>query len=169
MVADRPRELHRDAGGRLHAERGPAIAYPDGWALHFWHGLGIPRSHEWIITSRERLCLQAIEAESNAELRRVMLEIFGFERYLAEREARVIATDEVHGQPRRLLEVTVAGEPIRIVEVVNGSLEPDGTRRKFHLGAARNPLSRELPSTPAEAIANSYGIAPEAYRELVRT
>jgi hypothetical protein len=53
--------------------------------------------------------------------------------------------------------------------VINGTVEPDGTRRKFHLGAARRRGSVAPPDTPHDAIANSYGIAPEHYREAVRT
>jgi hypothetical protein len=167
MVADRPRLLKRNAAGRLHADVGPAIEYRDGWNLYFWHGMQIPRSHEWIISERSKLSPNKIEAEPNAELRRVMLEVFGFEAYLSARKAKVIAADELHGQLRRLLEIDVAGDKLRIIEVDNGSLEPDGTRRKFHLGAARR--DGRPPKTPAEAIANSYGIAPEHYREAVRT
>jgi hypothetical protein len=51
---------------------------------------------------------------------------------------------------------------VRIIEVTNGSLEPDGTRRKFHLGAMPG-------ENPHEAIAASYGINPRHYREAVRT
>jgi hypothetical protein len=86
----------------------------------------------------------------------------GFELYLTAREARLVSADELHGQPRRLLEIDVAGNRLRIIEVTNGSLEPDGTRRKFHLGALRG-------ETPAEVIAASYGIAPKIYREAVRS
>ena len=169
MVSDRPRVLKRDAGGRLHSDSGPAIAYRDGWSLYFWHGLHIPRSHEWVIEQSGKLTPDAIEAEPNAELRRVMLEVFGFENYLAQRKAKVIAADELHGQPRRLLEINVGGEKLQVTEVHNGSLEPDGTRRRFHLGAARDPRTRKPPRTPHEAVAHSYGIAPKHYREAVRT
>ena len=101
-------------------------------------------------------------AEPNAELRRVMLEVSGFEKYLTARRARVISEDQLHGFPRRLLEITVKDESIRIIEVMNGSLEPDGSRRKFHLGALGG-------NTPHEVVANSYGISPKHYREAVRS
>jgi hypothetical protein len=162
MVTERPCLMRRDAAGRLHAGDGPAIAYRDGWRLYFWHGRRLPSSHEWLIAERAQLTPDAIEAEPNAELRRVALEIFGFENYLAVRSARVIATDELHGEPRRLLEIMVRGEPIWIIEVTNGSLQPDGTRRRYHLGAMPG-------ADPHEAIAASYGIAPAHYREAVRT
>ena len=47
----------------------------------------------------------------------------------------MIDKDEVFGRPRRLLELKLKGEKIRVMDVYNGSLEPDGTRRRFMLGA----------------------------------
>jgi hypothetical protein len=51
---------------------------------------------------------------------------------------------------------------VRILEVSNGTREPDGTRRTFHLGAMPG-------DTPHQVVAASYGINPETYRESVRT
>jgi hypothetical protein len=169
MVSERPCVLARDAAGRLHGDSGPAAAWRDGWAMHVWHGLRIPPSHRWIIDAPDRITPDAIEAERNAELRRAMLERFGFASYLKARGARLIAADELHGLPRRLLEIDVAGEKLQVVEVTNGSVEPDGARRTFHLGAARDFRTHAPPGTPAEAIAHSYGIAPKHYREAVRS
>jgi hypothetical protein len=176
VVSDRFASTHwdntRNAAGlptRLHHDTDMAVSFRDGWGIYYWHGLRIPPSHEWLFTNRAKLNADAIDKEPNAELRRVMLEIYGFERYLNERDARLIASDELHGVPRRLHEVIVAGEPIRVIEVVNGSFEPDGSRRKFSLGAARRRGSQDQPNTPHEAVANSYGINPSHYVEAVRT
>jgi hypothetical protein len=73
----------------------------------------------------------------------------------------------VHGRPRRLHEITVRGEAIRVIEVENGSLEPDGTRRRFVLGAATR--RGERPESCHDAIAASYGVNPAVYHEAVRT
>ncbi|GEL17668.1 DUF6745 domain-containing protein [Pseudonocardia asaccharolytica] len=42
VLTDRPTQLHRDERGRLHREGGPAVAYADGWALHYRHGTPHP-------------------------------------------------------------------------------------------------------------------------------
>ena len=42
ILTDRPREIHRDEANRLHAEKGPALLYRDGWGIHAWHGIRIP-------------------------------------------------------------------------------------------------------------------------------
>jgi hypothetical protein len=163
FVSDRPTEIHLDAQQRLHCATGMAIRYRDGWGLHAWHGLRVPAR----IVEAKALDVDAVEKEPNAELRRVMLERdyggrSGFEIYLEARQARVISRDELHGQPRRLLEVDVGGRTMRILEVVNGSLGLDGRRRRFHLGA--------LPGdSPHDVVAASYGINPAIYREAIRT
>jgi hypothetical protein len=164
FASERPSQIHRDQAGRLHCDSAPAIAYSGtGWGLYSWHGYTLPATHSWIIADKARLTPALIEAESNAELRRIMLEVYGFDRYFSERKARVVAEDtDGNGHPRRLMIAKVNGDAIRVVEVLNGSLEPDGTRRKFVLGAMPG-------NTPHEAIANSYGISPRHYREAVRT
>jgi hypothetical protein len=164
FVSDRPTEIHHDAQRRLHRADGMAIRFRDGWGAHVWHGLWVPAR----VMEAQHLDVLAVEAETNVEWRRVMLEReyggrTGFDIYLQARQPHVLAEDEVHGQPRRLLETRAkGGGPIRIVEVINGSDEPDGTRRKFYLGAMRG-------RTPHEVVAASYGINPDVYREAVRT
>ena len=163
FVSDRPAEIHFDAQRRLHSPDGMAVRFRDGWGVHAWHGLRVPAR----LIETPDFDAGAIENESNAEFRRVLLEReyggrTGFELYAEQRNAKVIAEDISHGFPRRLLEVNVRDQRIRVIEVINGSLEPDGSRRKFHLGAMRG-------ETPAEAIAASYGIAPAHYREAVRS
>ena len=50
----------------------------------------------------------------------------------------------------------------RVCVVVNGTVERDGTQRKYGL------LCRDHHSTPLEAVAASYGVAPDLYRSLER-
>lgn len=159
FVSDRPSEMHFDAQRRLHHAAGAAVRYGDGWSAYAWHGTAVPG---WLIEERDSITPEMIDALPHAHVRHAALEIYGYDRFLAAREARVVAADELHGQPRRLLEVSVGGFPFRIVAVVNGSREPDGTRLRFHLAAMPG-------DTPADVIAASYGIARAHYREAVRT
>jgi hypothetical protein len=160
IITQRPTALHRDEAGRLHCDSGPAMAYPDGWAIHAWHGIRIPA---WFVEDKQRITPDAIEAEENAEFRRVMLEIFGFDRYIEARGAKLIAEDECLGLPRQLFEIDLAGERIRVLRVVNGTVEADGRRRQFHLGV---PLEC---NTPHEAVAWSYGRPAAVYGEHIRS
>ena len=163
FIADRPVRLRFDEARRLHADDGAALAWSDGYGVYAWHGYRIPDTHHWIIADKARLTVQAAMAERNAELRRIMLEIVGFERVAAELGATVVDQDVNCGQPRRLLRAEVGGETLAILHVVNGSLEPNGTRREFHLGA----LSEAR--TCHEAVAMSYGRASHSYQEAGRT
>ncbi|GAA4242725.1 hypothetical protein GCM10022254_76800 [Actinomadura meridiana] len=127
ILSERPSELHRDEPGRLHRGDGPALAYPDGFALHSWRGMPIPPD---FVDSLTNLTPARISSEENAELRRVMLEIFGYDRYLAETGARPVHRDETGV----LWSIELPGdEPVVMVEVVNSTPEPDGTRRTYYL------------------------------------
>jgi hypothetical protein len=143
----------------LHCESGPAVQWIDE-SYWFWRGRQVP---QWVIEEKHKLNPRAIVTERNAELRRVMLEIYGFGRWISETGATLISEDVNHGQPRKLYEATLAGGRIRILHVVNGSLENDGSRREFFLGAPDDV------KTPHEAVAASYGFDPEAYSEYART
>lgn len=162
-VSDRPKTLLRDNSGRLHAEEGPALEYRDGWSIYAWHGFQLPDTHTWLITEKSRITPDYIDSEGNAELRRIALEVIGFEKYLAERNFKEVAKDETLGLPRRLLQTKVQGEVLNVIEVTNGTIEPDGTRKKYMLGALRDT------KTPHEAVAASYGRPASKYKEVVRT
>ncbi|NDU74111.1 hypothetical protein GWI34_15920 [Actinomadura sp. DSM 109109] len=127
ILSERPSELYRDEPGRLHRGDGPALAYPDGFALHAWRGMPIPPD---FVASLTGLTPDRISSEQNAELRRVMLEIFGYDRYLAETGARPVHRDETGV----LWSIDLPGdEPVVMVEVVNSTPEPDGTHRTYYL------------------------------------
>ncbi|MEU9838397.1 DUF6745 domain-containing protein [Actinomadura sp. NPDC048032] len=127
ILSERPSELYRDEPGRLHRGDGPALAYPDGFALHAWRGMPIPAG---FVASLKNLTPDRISSEQNAELRRVMLEIFGYDRYLAETGARPLHRDETGV----LWSIELPGdEPVVMVEVVNSTPEPDGTHRTYYL------------------------------------
>jgi hypothetical protein len=127
ILTERPTAIHRDNLGRLHHGDGPALSYPDGYGLHAWRGMPIPAE---VAAELPTLTFERVQAETNAEVRRVMLEHFGFERYLRESGAVKAHVDDFG----TLWKVNVPGdEPLTMVEVVNGSPEPDGTFRTYFL------------------------------------
>ena len=100
FVSERHTTLLRDERGRLHAEDGPAVRYPDGWAVWAWHGIRVPQE---VIEQPETLSVTAALGEPNTEVRRVMLTRIGADRLSAELPAGVIDSDvDGRGMPRRL-------------------------------------------------------------------
>ncbi|MFD3456457.1 DUF6745 domain-containing protein [Streptomyces sp. NPDC058691] len=127
IVAERPLELHRDEAGRLDRGDGPALAFPDGFALHAWRGMPVPAA---FLDGLSELTPGRIREEENAELRRVMLEYYGYDRYLEESGAQPVQRDAAGVLWRIELE---GDEPLVMVEVVNSTPEPDGTHRTYWL------------------------------------
>lgn len=145
VVSERPSEIHLQhvqpgarRGGkvsRLHSGDGRALAWADGWAIYALHGRQVPG---WIVERPSDICVAHIEAETNSEVRRVMLELYGPARYLADSGARVV--DEIPAKHpilglrgARLLRRDLAGrsEPIVYLEMLNSTADPDGSRRRY--------------------------------------
>ncbi|MGA5820197.1 DUF6745 domain-containing protein [Kitasatospora sp. NPDC094028] len=149
LVSERPLALHRDEAGRLDRVDGPAVEYPDGFALHAWRGMPVPAG---FLAGLGDVTVERIRTEENAELRRVLLEHYGYDRYLADSGAEPIHRDET-GVLWRI--VLPDDEPAVMVEVVNSTAEPDGTFRTYWL---RVPPSTR---TARAGVAWTFGI-PEA-------
>ncbi|HEX4812063.1 MAG TPA: hypothetical protein VFV66_04865 [Nonomuraea sp.] len=152
IITERPVELHLDDLRRLHRADGPAMAYADGFALHAWHGMPVPAEFGAAMSD---LTAERIRGEENTELRRVMLEHFGYDRYLAESDAKPVHRDETGVLWRIELP---DDEPIAMVEVVNSTPEPDGTRRTYFLRVP--PWVRGA----REGVAWTFGVAESDYR-----
>jgi hypothetical protein len=157
IMTDRPVEIHRDNIGRLHAGDRPALRYADGFDLHAWRGMPIPSA---LVGKLSSLTFTQISGESNAELRRVMLEHYGYERYLREGNARRIGRDEAGVLWWMPMD---NDEPLVMVEVVNSTPEPDGTSRTYWLRVP--PTTR----TAREGVAWTFGLTAEEYSPLVQT
>ncbi|HZM74436.1 MAG TPA: hypothetical protein VFC19_01850 [Candidatus Limnocylindrales bacterium] len=151
VICERHVEVHRDNLGRLHRGDGPALSYPDGYGIHSWRGMPIPPE---IVAELATLTVERIQAESNAEMRRVMLEHFGFERYLRESGAKKQHADEFG----TLWRVDIPGdEPLVMVEVINSTAEPDGSFRTYFL---RVPPQT---GTARAGVAWTFGLSEQEY------
>ncbi|WP_459247642.1 DUF6745 domain-containing protein [Streptomyces youssoufiensis] len=157
VISERPRELHRDEAGRLDRGDGPALAYPDGFALYAWRGMPVPAD---FLAGLGALDARRIRTEENAELRRVMLEHYGYDRYLSESGAQPVHRDETGVLWRIELE---GDEPVVMVEVVNSTPEPDGSSRTYWLRVP--PRTR----TAREGVAWTFGLSAEAYEPQRQT
>jgi len=121
-----------------------------------WRGMPIPPE---VAAELPTLTVARIHEEANAEVRRVMVEYYGFDRYLREADATRVHEDEtgILWRQRWRWEAWAA------VEVVNGTPEPDGTYKHYFLQVP--PTMR----TPREAVAWTYGLSERHYRLAMRT
>ncbi|MFJ6484740.1 DUF6745 domain-containing protein [Streptomyces sp. NPDC091682] len=157
VLCERPVELHRDEAGRLDRGDGPALSFPDGFALHAWRGMPVPAA---FLAGLDTLTPERIREEENAELRRVMLEFYGYDRYLRESGAAPVHRDET-GILWRI--PMPDDEAVVMVEVVNSTPEPDGTSRTYWLRVP--PTTR----TARQGVAWTFGLGAEAYAPLRET
>jgi hypothetical protein len=157
VISERPETLHRDEAGRLDRGDGPALSYRDGFALYAWRGMPVPAEFLAELTA---LTPERIREEENAELRRVMLEFYGYDRYLTESGAEPVHRDETGILWRIALD---GDEDVVMVEVVNSTPEPDGTHRTYWL---RVPPSIR---TAKDGVAWTFGLDGEAYAPLRQT
>ncbi|QQZ57587.1 hypothetical protein IFE09_31470 [Streptomyces microflavus] len=157
VISERPEVLHRDEAGRLDHGEGPALAYGDGFALHAWRGMPVPAA---FLAELATLTPQRIREEENAELRRVMLEYYGYDRYLTESGAEPVHGDETGILWRIALE---GDEDVVMVEVVNSTPEPDGTHRTYWLRVP--PATR----TAKDGVAWTFGLDGAAYAPVRQT
>ncbi|PCG82818.1 hypothetical protein CIB93_27860 [Streptomyces sp. WZ.A104] len=157
VIAERPDVLHRDEAGRLDHGEGPALAYGDGFALYAWRGMPVPAA---FLAELSTLTPERIRAEENAELRRVMLEYYGYDRYLTESGAEPVHRDETGILWRIALD---GDEDVVMVEVVNSTPEPDGTHRTYWLRVP--PTTR----TAKDGVAWTFGLEGAAYAPVRQT
>jgi hypothetical protein len=171
MISDRPRVLKVDKENRPHCEDGPFCRWSDDTRLYAWHGVRVP----WdIIETPEVLTKGRILGETNAEVRRVMIEKLGNEEFLK----RVGATPIQEDSRGRLFRIELAGdEPMLAVQVINSTPEPDG-HHKLYMLRVHPDLRPMLPDgklgkpqalTATNAIASTFGMTGEDYEPAIES
>ncbi len=153
FVCEHPRLALFDERGQLHNGSGPAVSFNDGDTYFAWHGCVVPG---WIIEQKRFITPAQIDRQSNVEMRRVMIDIYGWERYLKNSRLKklhedkfgVLYTKDLGGRP---------WQSIYVVEVLNATPEPSGKRRRYLL---RVPPHMK---TAKEAVAWTFGMTEETY------
>jgi hypothetical protein len=155
LLVSRPRL--RVEEGRLHAwDGGPALTWGDGTRQYFWRGLDVG---ERVGRRADRLELRDIRNRRNVEVRRVLIERYGWERYLHDSGAALVSRDAFGSLWRAR-----AFEPGALVEVENSTPEPDGSRKRYFLRVPPEMRS------PREAVAWTFGIErPDAYAPVAES
>ena len=113
-VSERHHILVRDQRGRLHCPTGPAVCFPDGWAIYAYHGVRVPAS---VIEDRAKATPKLILAEQNVEVRRVMMDLYGHGRFAQDAGARIISRSRKHGAELMALPLP-ADDPEKVLKAV---------------------------------------------------
>ncbi len=81
LLEDPPRGRGRSStkASRLHCPDGPAVLYPDGFGVFSWHGVVVPAE---VIT--QPVDIDTIEAVTDSQVRDVLIDRYGRERYREE-------------------------------------------------------------------------------------
>ncbi len=161
VVSERPGVLCVEGTGdggevRLHSADGPAVRFADGWELYFWHGTRVPG---WVLTDPD---VERIEREDNVEVRRCAIERIGWGDYIERAGLRLVASAPDPGNPGTELRLYDMRRESRVLLAVNGSLERDGSRRRYGL---------TVPGSLADPVAAAgwtYGLSAEQYSLLAR-
>ncbi|WP_062350767.1 DUF6745 domain-containing protein [Herbidospora yilanensis] len=159
VVVDRPAVVHTQPGPQdgevvVHRDDGPAVVYRDGRPAYAWRGLRVPR---WVI---EEPTADRIRNEPDPEVRLAAIQRMGWPEWVDQSAARLIATAPDPGNDAELRLYDAMEHTVLIV--VNGTVERDGTRRRYGL------IVPEDVADPVEAAAWTYGITAPLYKQLVR-
>ncbi|MGI5273254.1 DUF6745 domain-containing protein [Nonomuraea sp. CA-218870] len=161
VLSERPSELRTEVCGergevRMHHDGGPAVRFADGWDVHAWHGTRVP---SWVSTgpSAER-----IAQERNVEVRRCAIERLGWDAYIEQAGLRLVAAAPDPGNPGSELRLYDVRADTRVLLAVNGSVERDGTRRRYGLTV---PWYFD---DPIAAAGWTYGLSAGQYASLLR-
>lgn len=170
VVSRKPTAVHVNDRSQFHCEDGPAICWKNPEYNHYyWKGISMNAVKE-VFADRSKITPEMIADQKNAEIRRALLEMFGFEKFMKAGGFRVL-DESTWG---RLLQKDLGPneDPLTMVEVVNSTAEPDGSWKKYMLNVDHlcRPLDRQgIPSgqpqalTALNAIASTFGLTGEVY------
>ena len=173
MACERPSFFHRELtdpavtrgwrSHRLHCDDGPAVMFQDGWGVYALHGVQIPFTQRHIVERPETITVAEIEAEKNAEIRRMMIDRYGgLARYVADSGATVVcelgADEPIAGlRTGRLLRKEVPiNEPIIYADLLNSTPEPDGTVKRYMLRIDPSAYDGEASRNLLAAVASTW-------------
>ena len=133
---------------------GPAVEWPDGTKFYWWHGVEIPA--EFIETPTKVDFLKIIKSD-NQEIKRVMCEIFGWEKVTETLRHKVIQQDD-YGTLVQTEGLNDGDPTARFIRVVCPS-----TGRKYFLRVAPNT------KTAREGVASTFAETEDTYKPELET
>ncbi len=174
ILTPNPTHLSLDDQGRLDDNKRKAIEFPDGWGLYYIHGVAVS---EKIVKRPETITVEDIENEMNVEVRRIMIDRYGWD-HSSEDGTAPDGTDpgvgkyimdagaeEIHRDKWGILYKKEVNddEPIVTVKVENSTPERDGSNKSYWLRVPPDTI------TAHQAVAWTFGVEPEQYNPITET
>lgn len=113
VISERP-ELIKIDNGELHSDDSPAVQYRDGTKVYSIHGVSVP---EHVVKNPKTITIDEINKEENEEVKRIMLERYGYDKYLSDTNAELVDCDvDTYNGSRALMKTSdmvflVAADP----------------------------------------------------------
>jgi hypothetical protein len=145
-----------DDAQRPHNTNGPAVQFHN-WELYFGHGVRVPPD---VVLRQDLINPERIEQERNTEVRRVLIELYGIQRYMEETGAAIVHESQRGTLYRKEL---FGDEPIVMVKVLNSTAEPDGTFKTYFLRVPPEVTTVE------QGIAWTFGLTDKEYAPSIET
>jgi len=128
LVVDYPTAIHLDENNRLHRINGPALEFKGGAGIWAVNGVMVPRAS----MDGNGITAAKIANTANVESRRVLIEVYGEERYLLESGSELIDSSE-YGELYSRKQRHNEDEGLTMVKVKNSTPEPDGSYKFYFL------------------------------------
>lgn len=182
IVSDFPEIMKVDDQNRPHCDDGPSHRWRDGWELYYIHGVKVARQ---IVVAPESLTVAQVREEKNAEVRRVMIERMGWDKFCSEAKLKVIHTDTLTAQfPALPVSETVHADMRavtryrkgkEVAELLESKEFRDFDDRPLKFVRVTDPSTGEcyiLRAWPTnrrayEAVAQTFGMSEKEYKESV--
>lgn len=163
-MSERFKAIHLDPQNRLHNTTGPSLEFVDEVKLYHIGGIQLKDGKEQWIEKPETLKTSDIEAETNVELRRILIDIYerqnGKGMFAVDSGAVKEQSDDFGTLYRKKVE---NDEDILQVKVVNSTPEPDGSFKDYWIRVPPTMKSAK------EAIAWSFSQEEDKYAPLKET
>ena len=176
FICAKPTVIKVNSQGSLHCVDGPALRFVDGIELYFYKGVDFTDIKNDLLHP-ELITVDRIFKENNQEIKRALVELYGYDRFIKDHGAELIHEDEFG----KLWKKDIPGdEPLVMVELVNSTPEPDGTRKIYfeRVHPELRPMSivdgnpvfgNPQKLTCHNAVASQFGLYGHEYNPILET
>jgi hypothetical protein len=152
IACEAPIRAELNQRNQLHNAHGPALEFRDGCKIYAWNGVVVPAV---AIEATRNITVEQIDKQENVEVRRILIQQYGLDRYLDDSGAVEVDADEYGVLYKKVLP---NDEPVVVVRVTNPTPELDGTHKFYFLRVPPHITSAHA------AVAWTFNMKPEQYQ-----